>query len=79
MSMALSGEAMGKDRTLCMWLEEADPAVSLTIRPVVKWAEVVWSRAMDEEAMVAAWRKASARLATTGTVAWSAVRGPAEA
>eukprot|EP00959_Pyramimonas_sp_CCMP1952_P043637 912129-Pyramimonas_sp.AAC.1 len=34
---------------------------------------------MDEEAMVAAWRKAPARLATAGKVAWSAVRGPAEA
>eukprot|EP00959_Pyramimonas_sp_CCMP1952_P164285 3434477-Pyramimonas_sp.AAC.1 len=26
MSMALSGEAMGKDRTLRLWLEEAGPA-----------------------------------------------------
>eukprot|EP00959_Pyramimonas_sp_CCMP1952_P288373 6030247-Pyramimonas_sp.AAC.1 len=40
MSMAISGEAMGKDRTLRLWLGKDGPAVNLTIRPVVKWAEV---------------------------------------
>ncbi|CAK0860163.1 unnamed protein product [Prorocentrum cordatum] len=53
--------------------------LSILKKQGASFGTVVWSRAMDEDAMVAAWRKASARLATTGTVAWSAVRDPAEA
>ena len=41
-SAAQGGSAVGRDRVLRLWLEEADPVVELTARPIFKWATAVW-------------------------------------
>ena len=77
-SAAQGGAAVGRDRVLRLWLEEADPAVELTARPIFKWASAVWTGAIPAERLEKAWRRAAVRSAGPGKAKneWKAIKGP---
>ena len=77
-SAALNGAAVGRDRVLRLWLDKADPIVEYTVRPMGKWASMVWDQRLDPQYLAAAWRRAFARAGVAlGSNPWRSIRGPA--
>ena len=76
-SAALGGSAVGKDRTLRLWLNDADPLMDFTLKPIHKWARAAWDDDSCKTRMTRVWRRALSRGANKNP--WKCIRGPGSA
>ena len=75
-SGAISGTAVGSDRTLKLWIAQADPITRFAGGPVQKWASAVWADVVPPSRLERAWKQSTIK-SFQYTNLWKGICGPA--